>query len=115
MRPDGRQEHPPRPAALCRTGEPFHGVALAARITSRRRAWARVREDAMKRARAILAGLCALGFAGPAAAQDWPTRPVTMVIPFAAGGALDVLGRILGPGLSDGFGRPIITENVGGA
>jgi len=56
-----------------------------------------------------------LGVAHAAAAQDWPTRPVTMVIPFAAGGALDILGRILGPGLSDGLGRPIVIENVGGA
>jgi len=38
-----------------------------------------------------------------------------MVIPFAAGGALDILGRILGPGLSDGLGRPIVIENIGGA
>jgi len=65
---------------------------------------------------AILTCLCAvLGVAHAAAAQDWPTRPVTMVIPFAAGGALDILGRILGPGLSDGLGRPIVIENIGGA
>ena len=65
---------------------------------------------------AISTCLCAvLGVAHAAAAQDWPTRPVTMVIPFAAGGALDILGRILGPGLSDGLGRPIVIENVGGA
>jgi tripartite-type tricarboxylate transporter receptor subunit TctC len=51
----------------------------------------------------------------PAVAQDWPSRPVTMVIPFAAGGALDVLGRILMPQLSEVLGRPIIIENVGGA
>ncbi len=51
----------------------------------------------------------------PVAAQDWPSRPVTMVIPFAAGGALDVLGRILMPQLSEVLGRPIIIENVGGA
>ncbi len=50
-----------------------------------------------------------------AAAQDWPTRPVTMVIPFAAGGAADVLGRILGPPLSEALGRPVIIENIGGA
>lgn len=37
----------------------------------------------------------------PAAAQDWPTRPVTMVIPFAPGGALDVVARIVGPRLSE--------------
>ena len=36
----------------------------------------------------------------PAAAQDWPAKPITMVIPFAAGGALDVVARIVGPRLS---------------
>ena len=37
----------------------------------------------------------------PASAQDWPTRPVTMVVPFAAGGPLDVVGRLLASRLSD--------------
>src|SRR5215470_11396364 len=65
---------------------------------------------------AIPAFLCGtLGVADAAAAQDWPARPVTMVIPFAAGGALDVLGRILMPRLSEVLGRPVIIENVGGA
>jgi tripartite-type tricarboxylate transporter receptor subunit TctC len=51
----------------------------------------------------------------PAAAQDWPARPVTMVIPFAAGGALDVVARIVAPRLSEVLGKPVIIENVGGA
>jgi tripartite-type tricarboxylate transporter receptor subunit TctC len=51
----------------------------------------------------------------PAAAQDWPARPVTMVIPFAPGGALDVVARIVGPRLSEILGKPVIIENVGGA
>src|SRR5213082_55671 len=38
-----------------------------------------------------------------------------MVIPFAAGGALDVLGRIFAPPLSESLGRPVVIENVGGA
>ena len=37
----------------------------------------------------------------PAAAQDWPTRPVTMVVPFPPGGGTDVLGRIVGRRLSE--------------
>ena len=36
---------------------------------------------------------------GSALSQDWPTRPVTMVVPFAAGGPADTVGRILAPGL----------------
>jgi tripartite-type tricarboxylate transporter receptor subunit TctC len=50
-----------------------------------------------------------------AQAQDWPTRPLTMVIPFAAGGAPDLLGRILAPHLADQLGQSVIIENAGGA
>jgi tripartite-type tricarboxylate transporter receptor subunit TctC len=53
--------------------------------------------------------------AAPAAAQDWPTRPVTMVVPFAAGSGSDILGRIIGPRLSENLGAPVIVEDVGGA
>jgi tripartite-type tricarboxylate transporter receptor subunit TctC len=51
----------------------------------------------------------------PVAAQDWPTRPVTMVVPFAAGGQVDVLGRLLAAGLTDVLGQQVVVENVGGA
>jgi tripartite-type tricarboxylate transporter receptor subunit TctC len=54
------------------------------------------------------------GIAG-AAAQDWPTRPVTMVIPFAAGTGTDVLGRIFAERLTEFLGRQVIIENVPGA
>jgi tripartite-type tricarboxylate transporter receptor subunit TctC len=50
-----------------------------------------------------------------AAAQEWPTRPVTLVVPFAPGGGTDVLGRILAPRLSEFLGQQVIIENVGGA
>ena len=64
----------------------------------------------------IVAALALLpAFAGAARAQDWPTRPVTMVIPFAAGGAVDVIGRILAPRLSELLGQQVVIENVGGA
>lgn len=53
--------------------------------------------------------------AAPAGAQEWPTRPVTLVVPYAAGGPVDTLGRILGAGLSDALGQQITIENVGGA
>jgi tripartite-type tricarboxylate transporter receptor subunit TctC len=61
---------------------------------------------------AVLAGL---HFATPASAQDWPTRPMTMIIPFAAGGAFDVLGRILAPRMSEVLGQQVVVENVSGA
>ena len=50
-----------------------------------------------------------------ARAQAYPTRPITMVVPFPAGGAFDVLGRIFAPVLSEHLGQQIIVENVGGA
>src|SRR5436853_7745446 len=62
---------------------------------------------------AALAGLLAL--TAPAFAQAWPTRPVAMVIPFAAGGPTDVLGRIMGQRMSEILGQQVIVENVGGA
>src|SRR6266849_2140588 len=51
---------------------------------------------------------------GPVLSQDWPTRPVTMVVPFAAGGPADTVGRILASSLSELLGQQVIIENVGG-
>jgi len=51
----------------------------------------------------------------PARAQDWPIKPLTMVYPFAAGSAADVLGRVFASRLSELLGKPVIFENVGGA
>jgi tripartite-type tricarboxylate transporter receptor subunit TctC len=62
---------------------------------------------------AISALLC--NAVSPAAAQSWPNRPLSMVVPFAAGGGTDVLGRIIGKRLSEVLGQQVIIENVGGA
>ncbi|HEY2756674.1 MAG TPA: tripartite tricarboxylate transporter substrate binding protein [Pseudolabrys sp.] len=56
-----------------------------------------------------------LALTGMARADDFPTRPITMVIPFAAGGPTDVLGRIMAKGLGDALGQTVIVENIGGA
>jgi tripartite-type tricarboxylate transporter receptor subunit TctC len=61
----------------------------------------------------VLAGL--IGLTAIAVAQNYPTRPVTMIIPFAAGGPTDVLGRIVGARMSELLGQQIVIENVGGA
>jgi tripartite-type tricarboxylate transporter receptor subunit TctC len=50
-----------------------------------------------------------------AMAQDWPARPVTMVVPFAAGGEADVLGRLVAQSVSEVLGKPVVVENVAGA
>jgi tripartite-type tricarboxylate transporter receptor subunit TctC len=48
-------------------------------------------------------------------AQDWPTRPVTMVVPFAPGGVYDTLGRVYAAALSGILGQQVVVENVPGA
>jgi tripartite-type tricarboxylate transporter receptor subunit TctC len=64
----------------------------------------------------IMSGVAAvLAGCGAAAAQNWPTHPITMVIPFAPGGAVDVMGRILAPRLGEVLGQQVIIENVAGA
>jgi tripartite-type tricarboxylate transporter receptor subunit TctC len=62
---------------------------------------------------AVLLAVQAL--AGAALAQDWPTRPITLIIPYAAGGPVDTVGRILSAGLSEALGQQVVVENVGGA
>ena len=63
---------------------------------------------------AASAGALVFGFSSsPGMAQEWPARPVTMVVPTAAGGGADMLGRILAGRLSEILGQPVIVENVG--
>src|SRR5580704_3683744 len=52
--------------------------------------------------------------AAPAATEDWPTRPVNMVVPFAAGGPADAVGRILAARVSGLLGQDVVVENIGG-
>jgi tripartite-type tricarboxylate transporter receptor subunit TctC len=51
----------------------------------------------------------------PAAAQAYPSRPITIIVPFAAGGTTDVIARIVGEHMSRVLGQQFIVENVGGA
>ena len=65
--------------------------------------------------RAIVALVLVLACADGARAQDWPNRNITMVVPFPAGGPLDVVARIMAPPMSELLGQQIIIENIGGA
>lgn len=64
--------------------------------------------------RAALAA-AVLAFVGPAAAQDYPARPVRLVVPYGAGGASDVMARFLAQKLGELLGQPLVVENQAGA
>jgi tripartite-type tricarboxylate transporter receptor subunit TctC len=61
-----------------------------------------------------IALFAALLLPGAAAAQEFPTRPVTMAVPFAAGGPIDVLGRLLQGPMAEALGQPVVIENISG-
>ena len=64
---------------------------------------------------AMIAVAATSGFAGSAAAQSFPSRPITMIVPFAAGGPTDVIARVVGERMGQSLGQPVVIENVTGA
>jgi tripartite-type tricarboxylate transporter receptor subunit TctC len=69
----------------------------------------------MKKTVLGLAAAISLALAGGAAAQGYPTKPVTMIVPFAAGGPTDIIARIVGDHMSKTLGQQVVIENVAGA
>ena len=67
--------------------------------------WSRWRHGARRRA----------GLQRRCVAQDWPTRPVTMIVPYAPGGNIDQAARVFGRELSEKLGQQFIIESKGGA
>ena len=68
----------------------------------------------MIRTGAFLAAALVLA-SSPARAQTYPSRPITMIIPFAVGGSNDMVGRAVGKKLTEAWGQPVVVENRGGA
>jgi tripartite-type tricarboxylate transporter receptor subunit TctC len=92
----------------CRVGERGAGDAANAALRSR--------EGSMSRARTGLAVVLLFGLAAPCDAQDkWPSRPVTIVVPYGAGTAPDLFARLVGEELSARIGQPILVENKAGS
>jgi tripartite-type tricarboxylate transporter receptor subunit TctC len=69
----------------------------------------------MSNLRMIIAAAGLLTVADSACAQEWPTRPVTLVVTFAAGSGDDLVARIISPRLSELLGQQVVVENIGGA
>ena len=62
-------------------------------------------------------GIALLAIAGSAMAADaqYPSRPVRVIVPYPAGGSLDLIGRVYAKALGDSLGQPFIVDNRGGA
>ena len=68
----------------------------------------------MKKQLALAIAL-ALGLIAMAWAQPYPSRAITLVVPFGAGGPADTIGRIVADGMREPLGQPVVVENVVGA
>lgn len=64
---------------------------------------------------AVLATALVLGHAGAAGAQEWPAKPIRMLVPFGAGSATDIAARLVAQHLSQALGQPIVIDNKPGA
>src|ERR1700754_2987052 len=70
----------------------------------------------MKRIAGTVVGIAAMALAATAAsAQNYPNKPITLIVPFAAGGPTDIVARIVGEHMSKTLGQQIVVENVAGA
>jgi tripartite-type tricarboxylate transporter receptor subunit TctC len=69
----------------------------------------------MNRMRRSLLALAALAAAGGVSAQTWPTGPIKLIVPFPAGGSVDMVARAVGKQLGDALGQPVLVDNRAGA
>src|SRR6266545_7731273 len=100
------------------TLSPLRGARVAHRVRGSNvlRTFCKLSEGMpMALMRIIAAVATLLAAAAQAPAQDWPTRPVTIIVPFAAGGAFDVMARVFSPHLTQILGQQVIVDNIGAA
>ena len=64
---------------------------------------------------AILSIGAVLAFAGAAAAQEYPNRQITVIVPFPAGGSTDLIARLIAEPMRQALGQPVLVQNVPGA
>jgi tripartite-type tricarboxylate transporter receptor subunit TctC len=69
----------------------------------------------MKHWKAVLAAAASFAVAASAWAQAYPDHPIKLIVPFAAGGSTDIIGRLAAQQLGKELGQSVIVENVGGA
>ena len=90
-------------------------VYLRAQESGSAALFGRAAQFSATRRNACVLALLAMFAAAPARAAEWPTRPVAVVVPFAAGGFTDTLARFASKHLSEKFGQPFVVENRPGA
>src|SRR5664279_1667565 len=95
------------PAGICQLDQ--------ASITGLVQTMKNAREQTMWKLVTTLVAFVSLGIATGTQAEEWPTRPLTMINPFAAGGPNDVLARLFAQRMGELLGQPIVIENIGDA
>src|SRR3984893_6163142 len=108
-------------ASLCISRDSFASSRCFGRdLGTQSNCWTRSRTalaDLMTFARALAAAvlIASVSLAGFASAQPYPSRPITLVVPFPPGGATDAIARIMQDSMSQSLGQQIVIENIGGA
>lgn len=69
----------------------------------------------MRRIACLVAMAALAAFTGPAHAQDFPSKPIKLIVPFPAGGPNDIIARVVGAKMSELLGQPVVIDNRGGA